>query len=65
MLMKNWIRKPTIAAHMKTSPTCDVMYGHSTNSPEPIAVARMITLAPATFLNGTGSGRSRVSTAGR
>ena len=54
-----------MAAHMNTSPTCDVMYGHSTNSPEPIAVARMITLAPTTFLNGTGSGRSRVSTAGR
>src|SRR3712207_2414885 len=35
------------------------------SSPEPRAVARMITLAPTTFLKGTGSGRSWEPTAGR
>src|SRR5688572_30646612 len=35
------------------------------SSPEPSAVARMITLAPMTFLKGTSSGRSLDSTAGR
>src|SRR5215218_4225745 len=35
------------------------------SSPEPKAVARMITLAPMTFLKGIGSGRCLDSTAGR
>src|ERR687893_1912075 len=35
------------------------------SSPDPKAVASMITLAPTIFLSGTGSGRSRYSTPGR
>src|SRR5918997_4241321 len=34
-------------------------------SPDPMAVARMMTLAPTTFRSGTGSGRSLNSTGGR
>jgi hypothetical protein len=35
------------------------------SSPDPKAVASMITLAPTIFLKGTGSGRSRYATPGR
>src|SRR5918998_3016864 len=41
------------------------MYGHRISSPEPSAVARIMTLAPMYLRRFWGSGRSRYSTAGR
>src|SRR3712207_5139816 len=65
MLRKYCIENPTTASHSTPMPTCVVMYGQRMSSPEPSAVARMMTLAPMIFLNGRGSGRSLYSTAGR
>ena len=49
MLMKNWIATATIAAHRIVEPECAEMYGHSTYSPEPSAVASRITPGPSTL----------------
>src|SRR4028118_2273181 len=65
MFRKYCIVKPTMASHSTPMPTWVVMYGQRISSPDPSAVARMITLAPMIFLNGSGSGRSLYSTAGR
>ena len=59
MLMKYWVNTPTMAIHIATRPTWEVMNGQSTYSPEPIEVASRITLGPTTARRGSGSGRSR------
>src|ERR687894_2645284 len=65
MFMMYWKKNASMAAQKIVKPTCETIRGHIMNSPEPIAVAVMIALAPIIFHIGTASGRARYGTAGR
>src|SRR3712207_2434655 len=65
MLRKYCAVNPMAINHNNPIPTCVVIKGQIMSSPDPIAVAARITLAPIYLRSDLGSGRSRYSTPGK
>src|SRR5215204_7472998 len=65
MLRKYCVVNPIAMNHNNPIPTCVVIKGQIISSPDPIAVAVRITLAPKYLRSEAGSGRSRYSAPGR